>query len=272
MADERLYDHAPRFLAIEQAQDEVSARVEYLLQSHEPQPVIVDDPYRRLLLSPEEISRLWGLFPASARLRAANNPPIINVDTPRWFAHGSSSEEPAITDRLEEALSATAHGLAHNDENYVITVHEIPENGFSQATKRLVQAGALIHEMAHTITDPELNETDPLKRLEFNSGRVVMARDWFSAFAELAETQPPISRYSAAYRNPDLTFPIDANGYYLGTPVVEEMVECINAELLGYIVNMGGLTFEPFAGHGTRQVDIQRYLQARAVQEAIKTI
>jgi hypothetical protein len=271
MADDKLespishvshYDHAPRFIAFEQNQVEISARVEQLLVSHEPQPVIIDDPNKKLLLSEEEIRRLWGLFPPSARSRAVPNLPILKSGEPKWFARGSSERGPVITDSTEEALSATAHGMAHTDEDGSIILHEIPENGFSSEVKRLVQTGVLVHELAHTITNPELNERSPERALLLLPGKVMSAVEWITIFGQLAERYPPISRYSAAYRNIDGTFPQE-DGIYLGTPILEELVDSITAELLGYVVDGNGLNFEPFKNREEIQDSIQEYLKAQ---------
>lgn len=257
------YDHAPRFMAFEQHQEELTVRLETLLANSEPQPIEVDALESHLLLSSEEISKLWGLFPASARARAVPNPPVIKTDSPRWIAHGSSSEHPVITDKIEEALSPTSHGMAHTDTaTGVITMHEIPENGFSNEVKRLVQAGVIVHELAHTIVNSELWNPDPEYRLTFPTGKAIPMRDWFAVFAQTAEQYPPISRYSSAYRNEDNTFLRQGESLVLGVGVNEELTDSIAAELLSFVVTSQGLTFEPFKNHEELQKGVQAYLMA----------
>ncbi len=265
------YDHAPRFAAFSEHEAELTARLERLLAGSEPQAVEVDDPEGHILLSAEEISRIWGLFPASARARAVPNPPIVKSDTPRWFAHGSSSAGPVITDKVEEALSPTSHGLAHVDREEagaIITVHEIPENGYSKRVRRLVQAGVLVHELTHNIVGTELWNTDPEYRLVFPSGNLVLVRDWSATFARAVEQYPPISHYSSAYRDENNMFPRQNDALVIGVGVEEELVDSITAELLGFIVNSHGLSFEPFKGREEIREDVRAYLAAQSAASA----
>jgi hypothetical protein len=270
------YDHAPRFMAFAEHQEEVAARLETLLANSKPQPVDMQDPEGRLLLSTDEISRLWGLFPAGARERTVTNPPVIKTDGPRWFIADSSSAGPVATDKAEEALSPTAHGMAVTNHNYDdndvlvgtdVTVHEIPENGFSDAVKRLVQAGVIVHELAHTIEASDIFGTPSGHQLLSSTGQTVAARNWAGAFAEAAEQYTSISRYAAAYRDANNAFPREGGAMVIGVAVAEEIVDSITAELLGFIVAPQGLTFEPFKGREELQRAIRAYMEAQLVTD-----
>jgi hypothetical protein len=261
-------------MAFAEHQEEITARLETLLANSEPQPVNVHDPEGHLLLSTGEISRLWGLFPAGARGRVVTTPPVIKTDGPRWFTAASSSEGPVVTDKAEGALSPTAHGMAVTNHKYDnndvlvgtdITVHEIPENGFSDAVKRLVQAGVIVHELAHTVEASDIFGAPSGHQLLSSTGQTVAARDWAGAFAEASEQYPPISRYAAAYRDANNAFPRERDAMVIGVAVAEEIADSITAELFGLIMAPQGLTFEPFKGREELQRGVRAYLEAPLV-------
>jgi hypothetical protein len=265
------YDHAPRFMAFEQHQHELTTRLETLLLQSEAQPVEVNDPEGHLLLSEEEISKLWGLFPQGARARAIPNPPVIETGQPLWFAHNSSSVGPTITNNVQEALSLTAHAMAktnnRTDEDGAligtdIDAYEMPENGFSDKVKRLVQAGVIVHELAHTVTAFDLWSQDPERQLVFPNGNVVFAAEWISAFANAAEEKISISRYASAYRDESNAFPRKGESLVIGAGVSEELAESITAKLLGFIFGPHGLTFQPFKDREDICEGVQAYLNS----------
>lgn len=268
------YDHAPRFRAFEQNFSELSHTFEYLFAHSEFQPIEVDDPEDKLLLTSEEIGKLWGLFPANARSRAIPHLPLIKTGKPLWFSKESSPGDPQITDIPQNAISPTAHAMAKTSIKFDahghvigtngITVHEIPENGFDTKVKRLIQAGVLVHEFAHTIVNVELWNPDPDYSLVFPGGNnAINMRDWFVAFLLATEEYSPITRYSATYRNQDNTYPRQGESVILGTAVNEELADSISAQLLGFAVQPKGLTFEPFQDRPEIQHAIQMYLSAR---------
>src|SRR5579862_1924880 len=131
MSEYSPFDQRPRFAAFAEHEAEISTIIADTLGNSRPETVEIDITESQVLLSPEEIRRLWGIFPTNARARALPNPPIINSDAPRWFTHFSSPTGVVATQKVEEAITPTAHGLARRDVvTGIITVLQIPENGF----------------------------------------------------------------------------------------------------------------------------------------------
>jgi hypothetical protein len=144
----------------------------------------------------------------------------------------------------------------------------VPENGFSHEVKRLIQAGVLVHEFAHSIVNQEIWGQPADYSLMFPNGKRVPFRPWIGAFARAAEELPPISRYSSAYRNKDNKFPREGEAMVLGMPIAEELVESITAAILGFIVTPDGeLTFEPFKHREEIHEATKAYLAARTITE-----
>lgn len=256
------YDHGPRFEAIREYKNVVAVRITELINTHDPAPIVFEEGSSEILLSADEIAKLWGTFPETARERAWPKVPIIRTGPPKWFGRNSTAEGPVVTDNADEAISTTAHGLAHTDPDGSITLHEIPENGFNYEVKRLVQAGVLIHELAHTIANPDLWEKGGTRQFILSGGRQVAAVDWIIEYAQIAERHLPISRYSSAYRNPDNTFPRQGEDY-LGVPILEELVDSMTSYLLGYVVRADGITFKPFENREVLKLKVEEYLMAQ---------
>jgi hypothetical protein len=276
-ADEVLsgYDHRPLFEAYAHHQDKIEQSIAGLLSQSEAEPIEVLDSENSLLLSEEEIAKIWGLFPQNARLRAVPRKPIIKTREALWFAKSSSTGTPQVTDRLEDAISSTSNAMgnvaeARDSEGHIwyeLTLLQIPDNGYNPGVRKIAQTKVLVHELAHSIVDPELLLDVSNFRLKLDGeDQLVHPSIVIEAFGHTAEDDLPISHYSSAYRNEDGTFPEDNRKMAIS----EELVESITAYILGFVVNPVGisapeLTFRPFEGKEPLKTQIRQYLEAERV-------
>lgn len=267
------FDHAVTFRAYENHIAELSTSLGSLLIASNPVPKDITDPEHLLLLSQDEIDRLWGLFPDAARKRAVHS--TVRSEGTRWFSDVHSLP-PATTEELGKALLPTAFALGHTSEyptwdgkrsTDTIILNQVPDtSGFSLEARRISQAKVFVHEAAHTIINPEFltvlkNEDDVI--FIQPDGRTIGLLDFFAKFAETAEKYPPISNYSSNYRNPDNTFKESDLRY----AIAEELCDSIAAYLLGFSVNperpsTPDLTFSPFAGREDVRNLVEDYLGA----------
>src|ERR1700733_1723264 len=102
------FDRAPTFRAYEQQLPSLSDAMVDLYGASTPVPRVVTDPDQLLVLSHDEIQRIWGLFPEAARSRAL--PTRLQGDGPQWFSNVSGTT-PELTREPSEAISPTSFAL-----------------------------------------------------------------------------------------------------------------------------------------------------------------
>ncbi len=265
------FDRSFALRAYEQQLPALHDRMATVYASSTPIPCTITDPDHLLVLSNDELERLWGLFPEAARNRAL--PARIEGDRPLWFSDTSTANL-KVTRNLDDGLSPTTFVLGVNeltwDESDGIGVkvylYQTPESvGFSREVLRVSQAKVAVHEFAHSILTPDA--TNRSVELALPSGRRIIAADYLSEMYEAAMRYPAISDYAAAYRREGFTEDRNLRKQALH----EELPETIAGYLLGFTVsawrdgNPPELTFRPFEGRGDVERLVHDYLHAERV-------
>jgi hypothetical protein len=210
----------------------------------------------------------------------------VRAAEPRWVSRiATEGGMPQFTHDPSDALSPTASLLAATlfersgevGMRMVVELYEVPESsGFSREARQIAQTKAYVHEVAHMISRLEWDVRAANIRL-LKDGEQIDPRDFIIDFVEAAEEHPPISNYSAAYRDDEgeFFFP-DSDGLDeeqrrqaikdLEQAIGEELAECITAYLLGFTVAPDGeVSFDPFSDRPDVQEAVENYLNAKRI-------
>jgi hypothetical protein len=266
------FDRAPTFRAYEQQLPALSEAMAATYSSSTPAPRDISDADRLIVISHDEIERLWGLFPEVARTRAL--PTRLQSDGPQWFSNVSGAT-PELTEQLSEAISPTSFALGvtqylwDREEGGLrarVVLYQTPEaSGFGSDVQRVSQAKVAAHEFAHTIITPDLNVKNV--ELVLPGGRRVDPAEFLFEFYLAAINYPAISDYSSAYRREGFT----EDPGKLKATINEELADSIAAYLLGFTVspedqdNPPTITFRPFEGREDVRTLVHDYLHAQRV-------
>jgi hypothetical protein len=254
---------------------ELESRLYELMRGSSPEPLRIHDPAHQLVLSSDELERVWGLFPRAARERAA--PVLVESGPSLWF-YDLSCLPIKPTAMAERAVLLTGFILGgtrmHDGGTATISLRHIPENiGFSHKVQKIAQTRAVAHELAHTVVNKEGN-SDGTFFLRLENGRTMSVVDFHEKLAHMAYRYGPISCSSAPYHEPngalksteltdsDMAVSIDPKDIALS----EETCELIAAYLLGYTVMPDGvLVYDPFRGRRDQEILIRDYLNAQRI-------
>ena len=235
-------------------------------------PLVNDIVFDGACLTPElelYIKKIISLFPdASLERRHCTQ---ISVLPPLWHGEGSTFNEPIFVSNLKEAedkYSLVCGGADYRGNPYLQTIklYKFPDYIDSRVAKVFL-IYATIHEYAHTISRASyyweefafnylriVNPEKPMYNLKIK-GRNFDPKKWQDEFLAIALTYPPITNYSAIYKDEEAG----------NLRHHEYMAEYITTYLMGIAMNLKML--ERWCGLGDRpelESKIKEFLEAKA--------